>query len=242
MKNMLKKITVCLALAFYALQGFAQAKVKELNFQDIVKNYHTQAANGKMMKCLHAFDLVWSDEFQQREKVVVHFPHERGTDWEEIQLYQWDPFLKTWNLMKGVKVQKVLLRRQEFEEVAILDQGVYAMMVPLEQTKGVTVSLPAGYQLKSFQLSDPTLNFVFKYKVGFNNRTIKIPVDLPPATARVDAVWLDKKGKRVEWKNYPIERLDELTKDELISGKWDIKVSKKQLLAENKLNQKKEKK
>jgi hypothetical protein len=67
-------------------------------------------------------------------------------------------------------------------------------------------------------------------------------VDLRPATARVDAVWLDKKGKRVEWKNYPIERLDELTKDELISGKWDIKVSKKQLLAENKLNQKKEKK
>ena len=242
MKNRLKKITVCLALAFYALQIFAQAKVKELNFQDIVKNYHTQAANGKMMKCLHAFDLVWSDEFQQREKVVVHFPHERGTDWEEIQLYQWDPFLKTWNLMKGVKVQKVLLRRQEFEEVAILDQGVYAMMVPLEQTKGVTVSLPAGYQLKSFQLSDPTLNFVFKYKVGFNNRAIKIPVDLPPATARLDAVWLDKKGKRVEWKNYPIERLDELTKDELISGKWDIKVSKKQLLAENKLNQKKEKK
>ncbi len=144
--------------------------------------------------------------------------------------------------MKGVKVQKVVLRRQEFEEVAILDQGVYAMMVPLEQTKGVTVSLPTGYQLKSFQLSDPTLNFVFKYKVGFNNRTIKIPVDLPPATARVDAVWLDKKGKRVEWKNYPIERLDELTKDELISGKWDIKVRKKQLLAENKLNQKKEKK
>jgi hypothetical protein len=67
-------------------------------------------------------------------------------------------------------------------------------------------------------------------------------VDLPPATARVDAVWLDRKGKRVELKNYPIERLDELTKEELISGKWEIKVSKKELLVENKLNQKKEKK
>jgi hypothetical protein len=242
MKNILKNITVCLALAFCAMQGVSQAKVKELNFQDILKNYHTQAANGKMMKCLHAFELVWADDFQQKEKVVVHFPHVRGTDWEEIQLYQWDPVLKTWNLMKGVKVQKVLLRRQEFDEVAILDQGIYAMVVPLEQAKGVTVSLPAGYQLKSFQLSDPTMNFVFKYKVGFSNRTIKIPVDLPPATARVDAVWLDRKGKRVELKNYPIERLDELNKEELISGKWDIKVSKKELLVENKLNQKKEKK
>jgi hypothetical protein len=242
MKNTIKNITVYLALAVSAVQGLAQAKVKELKFQEILKNYHTQAANGKMMKCLHAFELVWSDDFQQREKVVVHFPHVRGTDWEEIQLYQWDFVLKTWNVMKGSKVEKVLLRRQEFDQVAILDQGIYAMMVPLEQAKGVTVSLPAGYQLKSFQLSDPTMNFVFKYKVGFSNRTIKIPVDLPPATARVDAVWLDRKGKRVELKNYPIERLDELTKEELISGKWEIKVSKKELLVENKLNQKKEKK
>jgi len=242
MKNILQNISVCLVGAFLATQACSQAKVKELTFQEIARHYHTQAADGKLMKCLHAFDLVWSDEFQQSEKVWVHFPHLRGTDWEEIKLFRWDPVLKTWIVMKGSKVQKVLLRRQEFDEVAIQDQGIYALMVPLSQTKGVTVSLPAGYQLKSFQLSDPTLNFVFKHKVGLNNRTIKIPVDLPPATAKVDAVWLDRKGKRVELKNCPIECLDELDKDEIITGKWEINVSKKQLLVENKLNQKKEKK
>jgi hypothetical protein len=221
--------------------SFGQAKVDLIKFQRLREEYNTQHADGYVMKCMQAFELKWDDPLQQKKKVEVHLPHQRGEHVKDLLVCEWDPVFKAWKTVKGTKVKKYCMNQQEFDFVELTEGGIYGLFVAMEHRRNVMVQFPENYRLKSFELEDPTLQFVYKYNQALNVKKFKIPLDLPPTTAVVNAVFLDKKGKRIEIEGCPLERLDELTTAELEKGIWTVDLAHKTLTAENKLNPKKQK-
>jgi hypothetical protein len=235
------RIVLSLLTVLFGLSNAkSQAKVEMFKFQEVREHYNTQHVDGYLMKCMQAFELTWNDPLHQQKEIQINLPHQRGESVKEMILCEWDPVYKAWRTVKGTKIKKVCLQQQEFDLFELKQAGIYGLFVEMDHRRNVMVQFPEKYKLKSFELEDPTLQFVFKYNQSLTVNKFKIPVDLPPTTAVVNAVWLDKKGKRIEIEGCPLEKFDELTPEELEKGLWTVNMAHSTLTAENKLNPKKQ--
>ena len=101
--NMRNFVLLVAAWMVFCQVSVGQANVALIKFQHLREEYNTQHADGYVMKCMQAFELKWDDPLQQKKKVEVNLPHQRGENVKDLMVCEWDPVFKAW---KGMNEQE----------------------------------------------------------------------------------------------------------------------------------------
>jgi hypothetical protein len=229
MKNKTFLITLFTLMSGMLLE--AQSLIQPVYFSEIAERYNTRSMEGEAMKWIQTIRVDYGEMKQSNTPIDVMTPVPNQIYFGHPSLYVWDPMFKAWEKLGQNALKQEALGLQFFYRFSISKPGLYGIFNPLDDRKASVIELPENIQLQQLKLVSEDLKVALNFDHPTKTDKLKIPIDFPPATMKITATWLDKKGKVCQVSDVTLAQMDALNQNDLDQGKWTLDFDTKQLLA-----------